>query len=126
MPIYEYICSECGHTLEALQKVSDPPLTLCPACQGNFLSKQISKAGFRLKGSGWYETDFKGEGDKKRNLVEKEGESQVKSEKAEQTTQKEQTVNQKTEAKAESTADKKTEAASSASAPKKEPETKSG
>ncbi len=60
MPIYEYRCEKCGHELEALQKMSDDPLTDCPACGAPSLRKQISAAGFRLKGSGWYETDFKG------------------------------------------------------------------
>ena len=60
MPIYEYRCTRCGHELEALQKMSDAPLTDCPECGEPALRKQISAAGFRLKGSGWYETDFKG------------------------------------------------------------------
>lgn len=59
MPIYEYACDACGHHLEALQKISDQPLTQCPACQKETLKKQVSAAGFRLSGSGWYETDFK-------------------------------------------------------------------
>lgn len=59
MPIYEYTCSECGHELEALQKMSDAPLTACPECAKETLVKQISAAGFHLKGTGWYETDFK-------------------------------------------------------------------
>ncbi|MDO3382110.1 FmdB family zinc ribbon protein [Gilvimarinus algae] len=59
MPIYEYRCEACGHELEALQKLSDAPLTDCPACQDSALVKKISAAGFRLKGGGWYETDFK-------------------------------------------------------------------
>lgn len=67
MPFYEYRCEECGHELEAMQKLSDPPLTDCPACGRPALKKLISAAGFRLKGGGWYETDFK-KGDKKRNL----------------------------------------------------------
>lgn len=67
MPIYEYRCEGCGHELEKMQKVSDPPLTECPACGRPTLKKVISPVGFRLKGSGWYETDFK-KGDKKKNL----------------------------------------------------------
>lgn len=59
MPIYEYVCKDCGHMLEAIQKISDAPLTECPECGNNGLRKQISAAGFRLKGGGWYETDFK-------------------------------------------------------------------
>lgn len=59
MPIYEYRCEDCGHELEALQKVSDEPLLECPECGNRALKKLISAAGFRLKGGGWYETDFK-------------------------------------------------------------------
>lgn len=59
MPIYEYQCKSCGHQLETLQKISDDPLTDCPACTLPELQKKISAAGFRLKGGGWYETDFK-------------------------------------------------------------------
>jgi len=60
MPIYEYKCTHCGHKKEVLQKLSDPPLRECPACGKAGLSKLISAAGFQLKGSGWYATDFKG------------------------------------------------------------------
>lgn len=59
MPIYEYKCQSCGHQLEALQKLSDAPLTDCPECGDGALKKKISAAAFRLKGGGWYETDFK-------------------------------------------------------------------
>jgi len=59
MPIYGYRCAECGEEHDALQKVSEPPLTLCPACGKPALQKQLSAAGFQLKGSGWYATDFK-------------------------------------------------------------------
>jgi len=59
MPIYEYRCESCGHQLEALQRLSDDALVDCPACSKPALKKQISAAGFRLKGGGWYETDFK-------------------------------------------------------------------
>ena len=60
MPIYEYRCSSCGHELEALQKFSDAPLVACPSCGAETLVKRVSAAGFQLKGSGWYVTDFKG------------------------------------------------------------------
>jgi len=66
MPIYEYRCEACGHELEALQKISDAPLTECPACGKSALKKQVSAAAFRRKGGGWYETDCKG--GKKKNL----------------------------------------------------------
>lgn len=59
MPIYEYRCEACGHELEAMQKMSDAALTECPECAKPALKKMISAAGFRLKGQGWYETDFK-------------------------------------------------------------------
>jgi len=64
MPIYEYRCSSCGHELEALQKFADAPLTDCPTCNAQALVKLVSAAGFQLKGSGWYATDFKGGGSK--------------------------------------------------------------
>ena len=60
MPIYEYRCKECEHEVEALQKLSDPPLVTCPACGKPALQKLVSAAGFQLKGSGWYVTDFRG------------------------------------------------------------------
>jgi len=62
MPIYEYECSDCGHRLEIMQKMSDSPLTECPDCSKESLRKLVSAAGFRLKGNGWYATDFKGGG----------------------------------------------------------------
>ncbi|HWV18778.1 MAG TPA: FmdB family zinc ribbon protein [Rhodocyclaceae bacterium] len=60
MPIYAYRCSACGHEKEVLQKISAEPLSTCPACHTENFSKQITAAGFQLKGSGWYATDFKG------------------------------------------------------------------
>lgn len=62
MPIYAYRCAECGHEVELLQKVADAPLTDCPSCQRSSLVKQVTAAGFQLKGSGWYVTDFRGNG----------------------------------------------------------------
>lgn len=64
MPIYEYRCAACGHELEALQKLSEAPLTDCPACHKAELRKLVSAAGFQLKGSGWYVTDFRHSGSK--------------------------------------------------------------
>ena len=64
MPIYEYKCSACNHELESLQKFSDAPLVKCPACGKDTLTKLVSAAGFQLKGSGWYQTDFRGSGAK--------------------------------------------------------------
>lgn len=60
MPIYAYRCSSCGHAKDVLQKLSDAPLTTCPACGAETFGKQVTAAGFQLKGSGWYATDFKG------------------------------------------------------------------
>lgn len=65
MPIYAYKCSACGFAKDALQKMSDPPLTECPACGASAFSKQLTAAGFQLKGSGWYVTDFRDGGGKK-------------------------------------------------------------
>ena len=60
MPIYAYRCSACGHAKDVLQKMSDPLLSTCPACGAETFTKQVTAAGFQLKGSGWYATDFKG------------------------------------------------------------------
>ncbi len=60
MPIYAYKCASCGHAKDVLQKISDPQLTVCPACGAAAFEKQVTAAGFQLKGSGWYATDFKG------------------------------------------------------------------
>lgn len=62
MPIYAYRCESCGHAKDVLQKVSDPLLTTCPACNAENFKKQLTAAGFQLKGSGWYVTDFRGNG----------------------------------------------------------------
>ncbi|MDJ0881137.1 MAG: zinc ribbon domain-containing protein [Gammaproteobacteria bacterium] len=69
MPIYEYVCETCDHTHDALQKINDAPLTDCPNCEAPSLKKKISAPGFRLSGSGWYETDFKSSN--KRNIADK-------------------------------------------------------
>jgi putative FmdB family regulatory protein len=71
MPFYEYQCKSCGHALEAMQKVSDSPLKKCPSCGKSQLVRLMSAPVFRLKGAGWYETDFKGEQDKKKNLADR-------------------------------------------------------
>lgn len=62
MPIYAYKCESCGHAKDVLQKISDAPLTDCPACGAAAFKKQLTAAGFQLKGSGWYATDFRGNG----------------------------------------------------------------
>ena len=70
MPIYEYQCAACGHQFETLQKISDKPFSKCPDCGKDALTKLISASAFRLKGSGWYETDFKT--GKKKNVAQSE------------------------------------------------------
>ncbi|MBT8084894.1 MAG: zinc ribbon domain-containing protein [Woeseia sp.] len=72
MPIYEYACNNCKHTLDALQKMSDEPLTECPECGKSQLKRLISAPRFRLKGAGWYETDFKK--DNQRNVLKSDSE----------------------------------------------------
>lgn len=89
MPIYEYRCDACGHQQEFLQRVSEPPLTECPVCRQPKFNKLLSAAGFQLKGSGWYATDFK---------------------------QKPKPAEKKSEDKAETKPEKKTEAKSEAAA----------
>ena len=80
MPFYEYHCANCGHHHEELQKVTDKPLRKCPACGKNKLNRLVSAPVFRLKGGGWYETDFKSDKEKKRNLAgEKDAGGEAKS-----------------------------------------------
>jgi len=88
MPIYEYRCQSCGNEVEVIQKVSDEPLKVCPACEKPDLKKKVSAAAFRLSGSGWYETDFKS-GNKKNLSGEKKPEkSNAKANKEAATTPK--------------------------------------
>ena len=70
MPIYAFQCAECGHSFDRLQKMSDPDPEACPSCGAHQVKRQLTAPSFRLSGSGWYETDFKKDGDKKRNLTE--------------------------------------------------------
>lgn len=70
MPIYEFECRSCGHVWDELQKSSDPDPDACPNCVNPVVVRRMTAAAFRLKGAGWYETDFKKDGDTKRNLVE--------------------------------------------------------
>jgi putative FmdB family regulatory protein len=69
MPIYAFECAACGHTFDELMKLSDPDPTHCPACGAPQVRRQLTAPQFRLAGAGWYETDFKKDGDKKRNLA---------------------------------------------------------
>lgn len=71
MPIYAFQCDACGHEFDRLQKMSDPDPEVCPECGAPEIKRQLTAPSFRLSGSGWYETDFKKDGDKKRNLTEK-------------------------------------------------------
>lgn len=112
MPFYEYECKSCGEQTEVLQKISDKPLRKCPACGKSALIKLVSAPIFRLKGGGWYETDFKSEQDKKRNLAGDEPKSEAKPE-----PKSEAKTESKSEPKAEPKADPKAE-------PKAEPKAK--
>ena len=71
MPIYAFECAACGHDFDRLQKLSDPDPSACPECGADAVKRQLTAPSFRLSGSGWYETDFKKDGDRKRNLTEK-------------------------------------------------------
>jgi putative FmdB family regulatory protein len=82
MPFYEYECANCKFYKEVMQKVSDAPLKKCPSCGKNALKKLVSAPVFRLKGAGWYETDFKSDKENQRNLAEKEPEPEKKKEAA--------------------------------------------
>jgi len=104
MPIYEYRCAACGHQEDHLQKISEPALTKCPACGKKKYAKQLTAAGFQLKGSGWYATDFRG-GSKKSEDKKAEGAPESKGE-----TKSESKTEAKTESKTK--ADKKTAATS--------------
>ena len=97
MPLYEYQCGACGHRLEALQKIADDPLVYCPECNEAELKKLISAAAFRLKGTGWYETDFKTKQDTSKSGKE------------------DSSKDQKADSKSESSSDNKTGTASTGS-----------
>ncbi len=103
MPIYEYQCESCQHRFEALQKISDEALTECPECSLHQLKKLVSAASFRLKGGGWYETDFK-TGDKKQ-LAQSES-SETGSGKSSESTREEKAASSKGDGDAKSTAKK--------------------
>ncbi|HMN46804.1 MAG TPA: zinc ribbon domain-containing protein [Povalibacter sp.] len=100
MPFYEYECSHCKFYVETLQKISDAPLKKCPSCGRQTLKKLISAPVFRLKGEGWYETDFKSDKENKRNLVGEDKEPETKADDARK-------PDSKTEAKTESKAESK-------------------
>jgi putative FmdB family regulatory protein len=108
MPIYEYKCSACGHQEDHLQKLSERPLTKCPACGKKKYTKQLTAAGFQLKGSGWYASDFKGSG-KKVEADKPEAKADAKTE-TKSETKSESKAETKTETKTEAKAEKKTPA----------------
>jgi putative FmdB family regulatory protein len=89
MPIYEYRCKACDHETEALQKMSDKPLRKCPECGRMQLQRLISAPSFRLKGGGWYETDFKSDKENKRNIAGDAAEKKSSDEKSTDTKKKE-------------------------------------
>lgn len=99
MPIYEYRCEACGHQEDHLQKISEPTLTKCPACGKKKYRKQLTAAGFQLKGSGWYASDFKG-GGKKPDEAKPEAKAETKTE-AKTETKTEAKTEAKTEVKPE-------------------------
>jgi putative FmdB family regulatory protein len=101
MPIYEYACKNCDHTLDALQKMDEEPLVFCPSCGEAGLKKLISAPRFRLKGQGWYETDFKK--DNQRNLAKSDAEPS-KTEKKEAKSTKDES---KSDTKVKKSSDKK-------------------
>lgn len=122
MPIYGYECAACGHAFDRLQKLSDPDPEVCPACAAAAVKRQLTAPSFRLSGSGWYETDFKKDGEKKRNLTgadsgtdnKSDGKSDGKSE-----TKAEAKTEAKSEAKSEAKAEVKTSAPAAPAAPSK-------
>lgn len=116
MPIYEYRCDSCGHTLDALQKISDPLLTACPECNTEALKRLMSAPAFRLKGGGWYETDFKSDKERKRNLADGAKEAKSEDAKSDKTDKTEKT--EKTDKKADAKSEKATKSDSGASKPK--------
>jgi len=115
MPFYEYECPHCGYHDEVLQKISDAPLKKCPSCGKNGLRKLMSAPVFRLKGSGWYETDFKSDKENKRNL---HGDSEPKSDTAKSEPAK---VETKAETKTETKSESKTESKASSDKPAARP-----
>ena len=105
MPIYEFQCDRCDNVFDRLQKLSDPDPDICPECGESAIRRRLTAPAFRLSGSGWYETDFKKDGDKKRNLTEK-GDSAAR----------ESRPDAKTDAKSDATPDSKPATASDTAA----------
>jgi putative FmdB family regulatory protein len=122
MPFYEYECSRCGHALEAMQKITDSPLKKCPECGKSSLKRLMSAPVFRLKGAGWYETDFKSDQDGKRNLADRPEPDAPKEDKVEAKKDVKEKEAKVTEAKVDTPDDKGTQKA--AKAPSKKPAVK--
>lgn len=117
MPFYEYECPHCGFHDEVLQQISDKPLKKCPNCGKSGLKKLVSAPVFRLKGSGWYETDFKSDKENKRNLAGAEKEESSKPESKTETTAEAKPGEKKAEGKPETKADTKAETPKPAAKP---------
>jgi putative FmdB family regulatory protein len=130
MPFYEYQCQACGHHHEAMQKMSDAPLRKCPQCGKSRLRRLISAPVFRLKGGGWYETDFKSDQENKRNLhgdeakADKAGAADKKTDAAPATA--ETKTETKTEAKVEAKPEPKAASKSAAKSPARKPPARAG
>ena len=112
MPIYGYICGACAHSLDALQKIADEPLVDCPECGAPALKRQLSAPRFRLKGKGWYETDFKT--DNQRNLAGEKSDSEKSDSKSDKKPDKTGKQSDKTNNKPETSSDKGKSKASTA------------
>jgi len=119
MPFYEYQCKNCGHTLEAMQKINDSPLKKCPDCGKSQLTRLMSAPVFRLKGGGWYETDFKGDADNKKNLADRPESDAAKDDKKPAADAKAADTGKDAAKPAEKSADKPTEKAAPAEPAKK-------
>ena len=117
MPIYEYACRSCGHEFEELQKISEKPLVKCPNCGDKSLVKKVSAAGFRLKGGGWYETDFKTKAKKDKDAIPAESGAK-NSDSSSSTAEVKKTKEDKSSSKDKSKSTKDTSSAKKA--PKKE------
>jgi putative FmdB family regulatory protein len=119
MPFYEYECSACKFYVEALQKISDPPMKKCPSCKKPTLKKLVSAPVFRLKGSGWYETDFKSDQDKKRNLVGEDKDTSSSDTKSDSATKDKSDTKPAAETKADKPSEKPSEQPSDSGKAKK-------
>jgi putative FmdB family regulatory protein len=128
MPIYAYKCASCGHRQDVLQKISDPVLTACPACGADAFAKQVTAAGFQLKGSGWYATDFRDAGAKAKAESTPEGKTEGGAAPAADSKAADKVTDKAAERAADKPADKKTGAAerSSTAAPAPAPAPSSG